>query len=68
MPGRSSRWRRAVKRAELERNDSETAIQSGRLDGGYQDLEAGIAAVELGHRDIEDLADKIAPADEAEPG
>jgi|GEM_PF-4761243 hypothetical protein len=57
-----------VKRAELERNDSETAIKAARLDGGYQDLEAGIAAVELAIEDIEDLADKIAPADEAEPG
>lgn len=57
-----------VKRAELERSDSETAIKAARLDGGYQDLEAGIAAVELAIEEIGNLADKVAPPGEAEPG
>jgi hypothetical protein len=56
-----------VKRAELERSDQENAIRASRLDGSYQDLGAGVAAVELATGEIRSLADKIAPPDVAEP-
>lgn len=56
-----------VKRAELERVDAENAIKASRLDGSYQDLGAGIAAVELAIEEIRNLTDKIAPPDAAEP-
>lgn len=56
-----------VKRAELERSDQENAIKASRLDGGYQDLGASVAAVELAIGEIRSLADEIAPPDDAEP-
>jgi hypothetical protein len=56
-----------VKRAELERSDQENAIKASRLDGDYEDLGAGIAAVELAIGEIRSLTDKIAPPDAAEP-
>jgi hypothetical protein len=56
-----------VKRAELERSDQENAIKASRLDGNYEDLGAGIAAVELAIGEIRSLTDKIAPPDAAEP-
>jgi hypothetical protein len=56
-----------VKRAELERSDQENAIKASRLDGSYEDLGAGIAAVELAIGEIRSLTDKIAPPDAAEP-
>ncbi len=56
-----------VKRAELERSDQENAIKASRLDGSYEDLGAGIAAVELAIGEIRNLTDKIAPPDVAEP-
>lgn len=56
-----------VKRAELERSDQENAIKASRLDGSYEDLGAGIAAVELAIGEIRSLTDKIVPPDAAEP-
>jgi hypothetical protein len=56
-----------VKRAESERSDQENAIRASRLDGSYQDLGAGVAAVELATGEIRSLADKIAPPDATEP-
>jgi hypothetical protein len=56
-----------VKRAELERSDQENAIKASRLDGSYEDLGAGIAAVGLAIGEIRSLTDKIAPPDAAEP-
>jgi hypothetical protein len=56
-----------VKRAELERSDQENAIKASRLDGSYQDLSAGIAAVELAVKEIMSMTDKIAPSDTDEP-
>jgi hypothetical protein len=56
-----------VKRAELERSDQETAIKASRLDGSYQDLGAGVAAVELAIGEIRDLTGTIAPPDAGEP-
>jgi hypothetical protein len=56
-----------VKRAELERSDQENAIKASRLDGNYENLGAGIAAVELAIGEIRSLTDKIAPPDAAEP-
>ena len=56
-----------VKRAELERSDQENAIKASRLDGSYEDLAAGIAAVELAIGEIRSLTDKIARPDTAEP-
>jgi hypothetical protein len=56
-----------VKRTEFERGDQENAIKASRLDGSYEDLSAGIAAIELAIGEIRSLADKIAPPDAAEP-
>ena len=56
-----------VERTELERSDQENAIRASRLDGSYQDLGAGVAAVELAIGEIRSLADKIAPPDAVEP-
>jgi hypothetical protein len=56
-----------VKRAELERDDQENAIKAARLDGSYQDLRAGIAAIDLAIGEIRNLSDKIDPPDDAEP-
>ncbi len=56
-----------VKRAELERSDQENAIRASRLDGSYEDLGAGVAAVELAIEEIRSLTSKIAPPDAAEP-
>jgi hypothetical protein len=55
-----------AKRAELQRSDQENAIKAARLDGSYQDLGAGIAAVELAIEEIRSLTDKISPPDAAE--
>jgi hypothetical protein len=56
-----------VKRAELERNDQENAIKASRLNGSYEDLSAGIAAVEVAMEEIRSLTGKFAPPDAAEP-
>lgn len=56
-----------VKRAVLERSDQENAIKASRLDGSYQDLSAGIAAVELVMEEIRSMTARIAPPDAAEP-
>lgn len=56
-----------VKRADLQRCDQENAIRAARLDGSYEDLGAGIAAVELAIEEVRCLTDKIAPPDAAEP-
>jgi hypothetical protein len=55
-----------VKRAELQRGDQENAIKAARLDGSYQDLGAGLAAVELAIGEIRSLTEKISPPDAAE--
>jgi hypothetical protein len=55
-----------VKRAELQRRDQENAIKAAQLDGSYQDLGAGLAAVELAIGDIRSLTEKISPPDVAE--
>ena len=52
-----------VKRAELERSDQETAIKASRLDGSYEELSAGIAAIELARGEVRSLTGKIAPPD-----
>jgi len=56
-----------VKRAELERKDQETAIKASRLDRSYEELSAGIAAIELAREEVRSLTDKIAPPDACEP-
>jgi hypothetical protein len=56
-----------VKRAELERSDQETAIKASSLDGSYEELSAGIAAIEVTHEEVRSLTDKIAPPDAGEP-
>ena len=55
-----------VKRAELERTDQETAIKASRLDGSYEELSAGIAAIGLTREEVRSLTDKIAPPDAGE--
>jgi hypothetical protein len=56
-----------VKRAERERSDQEAAIKASSLDGSYEELSAGIAAIELTHGEVRSLTDKIAPPDAGEP-
>lgn len=56
-----------VRRAELKRSDQENAIKASGMDGGYEDLGAGTAAVELAIEEIKSLASKIAPPDATEP-
>lgn len=56
-----------VRRVELERIDQENAIRASSLDGSYQDLEAGIAAVDLATEEVRRLTGKIAPPDAAGP-
>jgi hypothetical protein len=55
-----------VKRAELERTDQEIAIKASRLDGSYEELSAGIAAIGLTREEVRSLTDKIAPPDAGE--